>query len=322
VLGPVSRIPVIDADALRSSRRSDLVALAGEVGAAARTIGFFAVADHGIPAALLAQTFAATRTFFAQPAAAKEAVAMERSAAYRGYSRLGAERLDPERPGDAKESFNIGPELAPDDPDVLAGTPFFGLNQWPPLDGFRTTALEYFAAMHALALALMRAFAIDLGLADEHYFAMRFDRPLATLRLLRYPPHPGAFDGTLYGAAPHTDYGILTLLAQDDAGGLEVRARDGGWIPVEPMPGTLICNIGDALMRWSNDVYASTPHRVVNVSGRERYSIAFFADPNADALIACFPSCATDGTPAKYPPIEYAAYQRERYDATYGPKPY
>jgi isopenicillin N synthase-like dioxygenase len=138
---------------------------------------------------------------------------------------------------------------------------------------------------------------------------------------LRYPPHPGTFDGTLYGAAPHTDYGILTLLAQDDTGGLEVRARDGTWIPVDPTPGTLICNIGDALMRWSNDVYVSTPHRVVNASGRARQSIAFFADPNPDALIACFPSCASEAAPAKYPPIDYASYQRERYDATYGTPP-
>ncbi|MGD1067153.1 MAG: 2-oxoglutarate and iron-dependent oxygenase domain-containing protein [Vulcanimicrobiaceae bacterium] len=319
MLAPTPRIPVIDADALRSSRRSDLIAFARQLGSAARTIGFFAVADHGVSSDLISAAFAQSRGFFAQSPAAKNAVGMERSPAYRGYARFGAERLDPDRPGDAKESFNLGTELPPDDPDILAGTPFFGLNQWPELDGFRTTMLDYFAAMRTLSLALMRAFALDLGLADEHYFATCFDRPLATLRLLRYPPHPGAFDGTLYGAAPHTDYGILTLLAQDDAAGLEVRTREGTWISVEPMPGTLICNIGDALMRWSNDVYVSTPHRVVNASGRERHSIAFFADPNPDARIACFPSCASETRPAKYPPIAYAAYQRERYDATYGP---
>jgi isopenicillin N synthase-like dioxygenase len=310
-------IPILDARALHSGDRAAFIKLARAIGVASRDIGFFALADHGVPAVQIDGAFAAAAAFFGSPLAAKEALAMERSAAYRGYSRLGAERLDPARPGDAKESFNIGPELPDDDPDIVAGTPFFGLNQWPPLSGFRAAMTAYYDAMNGLAIALQRAIAVDLELADEDYFVRRFDRPLATLRLLRYPPHPGAFDDTLYGAAPHTDYGVLSLLAQDDAGGLEVRTRDGTWIVVPPTPGTLICNIGDALMRWSNDVYVSTPHRVVNREQRDRYSIVFFADPNPDALIECLPSCAAADRPARYPPIDYAAYQRERYDATY-----
>jgi isopenicillin N synthase-like dioxygenase len=130
---------------------------------------------------------------------------------------------------------------------------------------------------------------------------------------LHYPPHPGAFDGTQYGAAPHTDYGNVTILWQDETGELEVRARDGDWIAAPPVPGAFVCNIGDCLMRWSNDVYVSTPHRVVNRSGRERRSVAFFLDPNADAPVECLAL----GGPPRYPPTTGAAYLKERLDATY-----
>jgi isopenicillin N synthase-like dioxygenase len=163
---------------------------------------------------------------------------------------------------------------------------------------------------------LHRAIAIDLGI-EEHYFDRYFTHAVGILRLLHYPPHPGSFDGNVYGAGAHTDYGNLTLLAQDETGGLEVRTRDGDWVVAPPTPGTLVCNIGDCLMRWTNDRYVSNPHRVVNRSGRERYSVAFFGDPNADALVACLPSVLAPGELPKYPPITYAEYLRSRYDATY-----
>jgi isopenicillin N synthase-like dioxygenase len=168
----------------------------------------------------------------------------------------------------------------------------------------------------ALVIDLHRPVAIDLGV-DERFFAPAFERAITIQRLLYYPPHPGAFDGTLHGAAPHTDYGNLTLLAQDDAGGLELQMRDGTWIDVAPTPGAFVCNIGDCLMRWSNDVYVSNRHRVVNRSGRGRYSVAFFGDPAADALVACLPSCTDDAHPPKYEPILYGTYLQRRLAAAY-----
>jgi isopenicillin N synthase-like dioxygenase len=312
----VTRIPVVDVGGLQSREPSDLAAVAAQIGAAAREVGFFSIVNHGVPAQLVADVFAAARAFFALPRAVKEEISLERSPHYRGYARIGFEKLDPTRPGDVKESYNVGREFAPDDPGVLAGKPFHGLNQWPELPGFRTTLLTYYEVLLDLVIALHRAVAIDLG-ADEHAFAPHFANALGLLRLLRYPPHPGAFDDRLYGAAPHTDYGNLTLLAQDDVGGLEVRMRDGTWVTVAPEPGAFVCNIGDALMRWSNDVYVSNPHRVVNRSARERYSVALFGDPNADAQIACLPACAGPDRPAKYPPITYAELLRSKYEATY-----
>jgi isopenicillin N synthase-like dioxygenase len=297
-------IPVIDGGALRSNDPRDLAALSAAIGDAARRVGFFTLVNHGISQALLDEVFAAAATFFALPQAEKDAITLEKSDAYRGYARIGFEKLDPARPGDVKESFNVGREqTAP--------------NQWPELPGFRATLQRYYDELQALIIALHRPIALDLG-ADEHYFDARFDRALGVLRLLRYPEHPARADPDLFGAAPHTDYGNLTLLAQDGTPGLEVRDRDGAWIDVEPTPGAFVCNIGDALMRWSNDVYISTPHRVVNRAGRERYSVAFFGDPNADALLACLPSCSWPENPPRYdPPITYAQLLQAKYEATY-----
>jgi isopenicillin N synthase-like dioxygenase len=312
----MQRVPVIDLGPLRDGGDAGIVAVARAIGAAARDVGFFAVVNHGIAQPLIDNLFAAAHAFFALPPAVKAETPIEASPHYLGYARMALEKLDPNRPGDAKESFNAGREREPDDPDLRAGTPFVGVNHWPRLPGFRDALLAYFAGMEDLGAALHRAIAVDLG-RDPDFFASAFDRSLSALRILHYPPHPGEFDGRQYGAAPHTDYGGLTLLAQDDAGGLEVRRRDGTWIAVDPAPDTFVCNIGDALMRWTNDVYASTAHRVVNRSGRERYSAAFFCEPNPDAVIACIPSCAPDGHPPQYPPIAFADYLRSRLEPTY-----
>jgi isopenicillin N synthase-like dioxygenase len=312
-------VPTIDVGALRSGSRAEREELAQTIGRVAREIGFFSVVNHGISADLIDATFAAAKTFFDLPLAEKDRVAIEHSRIYRGYARNGLEQFDEAFPPDAKESFDIGPELAADDPAVLAGEPFRGVNQWPEvasLPSFRSTLLAYYDAVLALTVDLHRPIALDLGV-DEDYFTPFFERPLPLLRMLHYPPHPGAFDGTLHGAAPHTDYGNLTLLAQDDVGGLEVRGRDGTWIRVVPNPDAFVCNIGDCLMRWSNDVYASTLHRVINESGRERYSIAFFGDPSPNALVSPMPSCVTPDRPAKYPPVDYLTYIQGRLASAY-----
>jgi isopenicillin N synthase-like dioxygenase len=311
-----AEIPIIALSGLRSGKRADLERIGAEIGRAARGLGFFSVADHGIPQDQVDAVFAQSQTFFALPPAQKEALSVTNSTSYRGYVRYGEEKLDPALAGDIKECFNAGPDLAADDPDVLAGKPFHAPNQWPDLPGFRSTLTAFHASALDLVVRLHRAIAVDLGI-DERYFDRYFTRAVGILRLLHYPPHPGAFDGNVYGAGAHTDYGNLTLLAQDGTGGLEVRTRDGDWTVVPPVAGTFVCNIGDCLMRWTNDVYVSNAHRVVNRSGRERYSFAYFGDPNADALVACLPSCLEPGEGPKYPPITYADYLRSRYDATY-----
>jgi len=294
-------VPVIDIGALRAGDPAALRVLAREIGVAARETGFFSVVNHGVPADLIAAVFAQSTAFFAQPPALKASVGIEHSPAYRGYARIGYEQFDEAHPPDAKESFDVGPDR----------------NLWPDgLPGFRATLERYYDALLALTVAIHRPIALDLGV-DEHFFAPSFDGAIAIARLLYYPPHPGTFDGTLHGSAPHTDYGNVTFLAQDDAGGLELRMRDGTWIAIDPMPGAFVCNIGDCLMRWSNDVYVSNLHRVVNRSGRARYSVAFFGDPAGGALVECLPACSSAARPPKYAPITYGEYLQQRLRAAY-----
>jgi isopenicillin N synthase-like dioxygenase len=308
------KLPIIDVSDLVSG--DDAMRVAGEIGAICRDVGFFYVTGHGIPAETTARLFSEARRFFSSPSDIKEAASIKQSPHNRGYVGMGEEVLDPDMPPDLKEAYNIGLEVAADDLELRAGVPFRGLNLWPDLPEWRQNMLDYYQQCWELGMTLHRAFAIDLGL-PEAYFAPLFDRPMATLRLLRYPPQienpaPGQI-----GAGTHTDYGNVTILAVDGVAGLEVQARDGTWIAAPCIDDAFVCNIGDCLMRWSNDIYISTPHRVTNAAGRERYSAAFFLDPNPDAVVACLPTCQGPDRPPRYPPITGADYLKSRLDATY-----
>ena len=271
---------------------------------------FFTCTGHGIPPETLGEVFAASRRFFALPDAAKSQLSMTRVGNNRGYLGLSEERLDLAAVPDRKEAFNIGLEMDAHDP-ALHREPFRGLNAWPDLPGWRALMLGYFDACLALGVALHRGFSLDLGLPED-FFDRKLDRPLATLRLLRYPPAAGVDDGAP-GAGEHTDYGNITILAIDGVAGLEVRRRDGVWLEPPALPGAFICNIGDCLMRWSNDTYVSTPHRV-RVPVAERCSIAFFLDPNPEAEVV---PVVEAGEIARYAPITGAEFLRSRIDPTY-----
>lgn len=308
-------IAVIDIAPLATGDAGARAAVARALGEACRTIGFFYITGHGIAPALLAGTFAASKQLFALPLADKQALSITRSRHNRGYVALEGERLAEDKPGDLKEAFNVGLELPPDHPDVVAGKPFRGVNLWPALPGWRTTVLDYFDACWSVGRLLHRGFARDLGL-DEDFFEDKLDAPLAALRLLHYPPHRGPVADGQIGAGEHTDYGNVTVLATDGVPGLQVRTRAGAWLDAPAIPGAFVCNIGDCLMRWTNDVYVSTPHRV-GVPTARRYSIAFFLDPNPDAEVAVLPSCTAADRPARYPPISGADYLKSRLDATF-----
>ena len=307
----MQNIPIIDVSRLRSDSADERAACATLLGRACREIGFFYASGHAVPATVAAGIFDAARVFFAQSAERKNQVSYARSTHNRGYIGLGQERLDAATTPDQKEAFNIGLELAPDDPELLAGKPFRGINLWPDLPGWREQALAYYAACTQLTLQIHRGFALDLGLPEE-YFTSRLQRPMSTLRLLHYPPG----DGADLGAGTHTDYGNLTILATDAVAGLQVRRRDGAWIDAPHVPGAFVCNIGDCLMRWTNDVYVSTPHRV-RQPAEQRYSVAYFADPNPDALVEALPTCLAAGAAPRYQPIRADAYLRSRLDPTY-----
>jgi isopenicillin N synthase-like dioxygenase len=311
----MTAIPLIDVSGLLGPSTQQAGQAAAEIGAACRDVGFFYLTGHSLPPTLSKAVFDEAARFFAQPEAQKRAVLYAVSS-NRGYVPMKGEALDPGRPSDLKEAFNIGLELPPDDTDLIAGRGFRATNLWPDLPGFRDTMLTYFSACHALGLALHRAFALDLGLAPG-FFDDKLDRPMAVLRLLHYPAAPARAEAGQMGAGEHTDYGCVTLLATDGVGGLQVRTRSGDWLDAPHVPGAFVCNIGDCLMRWTNDIYVSTPHRVVSPAGRERFSVAFFLDPNPEAEIACLPGCASPARPARYEPIRGDAFLTARLSPTY-----
>ena len=305
----MASLPVIDISALRSPRLEDRRRVGEALGKACREIGFFYAVGHELDSARLAPVFAASRAFFAQPPEAKDALSIKRSANDVGYIALEDEQLDPSSPADFKEAFNIGLELPMDHPSILAGALFRGANFWPDMPGWREIMLDYYNLCWAIGVTLHRGFSLDLGI-DETFFDDKLDEPIGILRLLHYPPRQGGADAQL-GAGAHQDYGSITLLATDGVAGLQVQGRDGLWIDAPTIPDALICNIGDCLMRWTGDIYVSTPHRVVRPAS-DRYSIAFFLDPNPHAIVETLPGMAV-----KYEPTTGGAYLKAKLDGTY-----
>jgi isopenicillin N synthase-like dioxygenase len=282
-------LPVIDVAPLFAANAAARDSIAHAIELACRDSGFFYITGHGIPDALIARLDRASRAFFALPEAEKMKIAMSRGGrAWRGYFPVGGE-LTSGKP-DLKEGIYFGSELAPDHPRVRAGVPLHGANLFPSqVPALRSAVLDYMAAATRTAHAVLEGIALSLGL-DASYFRRTYTNdPTVLFRIFHYPPSEAEFDG--WSVGEHTDYGLLTLLAQDDAGGLQVKTRRG-WIAAPPIAGTLICNIGDMLDRLTAGWYRSTPHRALNESGRGRLSFPFFFDPDFDAEIEALPSRA------------------------------
>jgi isopenicillin N synthase-like dioxygenase len=263
--------------------------VADQIGAACQSYGFFYVSGHGVPDGLLARLDAASRAFFAFPEVEKLQIAMDRGGrAWRGFFPVGDE-LTSGRP-DLKEGVYFGTELAADDPRVRAGVPLHGPNLFPhQVPDLREAVLSYLDALTGVAQSVLRGVALSLGL-DQEYFATSYTaEPTVLFRIFHYPPQPPDDDG--WGVGEHTDYGLLTLLAQDDNGGLQVRTPQG-WIDAPPIPGTFVANIGDMLDRLTGGWYRSTPHRVRNRSGNERLSFPFFFDPDFSKEVPPLPGRA------------------------------
>jgi len=316
----VDHVPVIDIGPL--VRGHSPAGPAAAIRTALETIGFFYVTHHGVPAALIEAAFAQTKRFFDQPTEAKAALDIRRSGlALRGYTDPSGEATAPGEAVDLKECFDLGPET----PD--RETPFFGANPWPALPGFRETLSAYHDAGRSLATSLMRGIAVSLDLAPDHFDPVLADA-ISIQRLLHYPPTPApetmkpaaekqTAEKPTLGAGAHTDYGLLTLLAQDDVGGLQVRNRDGVWIDAPPLPGSFIVNIGDILQRLTNDRYLANVHRVVNRSGRERYSLPLFFDAAFDTVFEPLPGCIGPDNPRRHGRIHCGRHKLARYRASY-----
>jgi len=317
----VSRVtlPVIDIAGLRAKNLHEHKAAATEVRNACLDKGFFYITNHGIPEVLRQRVLAEAKRFFDQSLETKLSIDRANSRANRGYEPLRRQTLEPGGPPDLKEGFYIGVELSEDDPRVISGKFDHGPNQWPSnLPGFRETMDAYFAAMLELEQLLWRGLALSLHL-EETAFSEFCRNPIATLRLLHYPQQPANPRPGEKGCGAHTDFGGTTLLLQDNAGGLQVWDQEQqSWIHAPPLGGTYVVNLGDMVARWTNDRYRSTLHRVVNLSGNERYSVPFFFTGNPDQVVSCLPTCLAPGETAKYPPTLVSEHLAKMFRRTYG----
>lgn len=311
-------LPLIDFAGWRCGDRAARRQVAQALRAACEQRGFFYLCNHGVAQELIDAAFAACEAFFDQPMEVKLRLDKALSGCNRGYEPLRAQTLEPGAPPDLKEGFYIGREVAADDPKAQAGRFNVGPNQWPEgLPEFRPAMQAYFAAAQALAADVIRALAASLELPADHFEAYLADAA-ATLRLLHYPPQPPDPSPGEKGCGAHTDFGGVTLLLQDDCGGLQVWDADAeAWVDAPPLAGTYVVNIGDLVARWTNGRYRSTLHRVVNVSGRERHSIPFFFTGNPDHLVECIATCLAEGERPQHPPITVEAHLRDCYRRTY-----
>ncbi len=312
-------VPTIDLDPFLKGAPSDRQAVARAIESACTEVGFFAITGHGLSEDKVSELRAAAVEFFALPDSEKALVERPPERISRGWNGMGdrslAYSLGEETPPDLQESFVAGPDDVPNEPYFTCdrALPFFAPNRWPQSQpALRAAMTGYFDAMGGLAQALMQAFALALDL-PVGFFDDKIDRHASTLRLIRYPGQVHAVPGQRR-AGEHTDYGSLTILCGDNLpGGLQVKLRHGDWVDVIRPKGGFICNIGDAMARWTNDRWVSTLHRVgvppAGAPTEDRISIIFFHNPNYDAEINCI---TRPGEAAKYPDETLDSYYLDK----------
>ena len=306
-------VPVIDMARLRGG--ADPAGVGVELARAATEVGFLYVRNHGVEDAVVKQARRTALEFFRMPEEAKREAGTNRF--HHGYLKPGSTKMYDDANLDLKESFNWGIELegvsgAGPGPGTVPANPLLGPNVWPAaMPELKADVYPYFEAASACAEDLLRGFALGAGLDAEHFIRLR-DRPVSRGSLQYYPPQPEGAEEDTFGVAPHTDFGVLTVLCQDAIGGLEIRLRSGEWAAMPPIPGTLVVNIGDLLERWSNGRYRSTVHRVINASGRERLSLVLAYDPNFETFVDPNAFCA-DGETPRHEPIACGDYLLWRF---------
>ena len=299
-------------------------------------VGFFYLQGHSVQSALLESVFEQSKKLFSLPEASKRSLSDH--VLSRGYTAMEEETLDPEvqlSRGDTKEGYYIGRDIPKDDPRYDL-TKLRGPNQWPTPETtpwtpdecaeFKHVMTTYHKRMSQLSVQVVGMLALAIGMKDEHYFDSSFEEPIASLRLLHYPPVASNPQEGLFACGAHTDYGMITLLLVEQnqqnptAGGLQLQTLQGDWINAPPPPpdGTMIVNLGDMLERWTNGLFRSTRHRVVMQEGqKERYSIPFFFEPSFDAVVECLDACCSADNPPKYPVTTAGEHLVSKYKQTH-----
>jgi isopenicillin N synthase-like dioxygenase len=276
-----SEIPIIDLKGLDFRTQADKSAVVTTISKACKEEGFFYVVNHGVGTDAIDDMFSAARTFFDLPMDKKEEVSLTKSGfGFRGYLPSFHKGSDPKLKENLQEAFQIHNELPSDDPDALAGLPLHGPNPFPSaMPDLRERMLAYKEKVEHLGQFLLSAMAVGLGLPEDH-FNPYFRKPMPMLRLLHYRPQRPDESGDHIGTRGHTDTSAITILAQDQIGGLEILLKSGEWVTAPPIKGSYIVNLGELMKAWSDGIFAATPHRVINRYGHERYSVPYFVNPD------------------------------------------
>ena len=314
-----SDIPVLDLGPYLAGEPGARERLGGELRSALTEIGFYYIANHGVPQSLIDDCYEAAARFHAQPMDAKMAVRIDRHNV--GYLPLRGDTLRTSTVqtvtrANFNEAFFVARDLPDDHPDVVADRRFRGANRWPAgLPGFRETVVAYCDRLEQLVHRLMPLYASALELPAD-WFDAPFRDLQYKLRMTHYPPQDVPADDE-FGIAPHTDTSFLTLVAPNAVPGLAIRRRGGAWMDAPAIPGAFVVNGGQLMLRWTNDRFLATPHRAINRSGGERYALAFFCDARIDWPIAAVPTTVGPDRPPHYPTTWYTDYMLQYQKRTY-----
>ncbi len=316
--------PTLDVGPYLAGEAGALESLAQELNRACCDVGFMMIVNHGVPQDIINDAFAAIARFHALPL--EEKLALKVNNHQIGYVPMaytfneaapvdGSEKVAKR---DASENFTYNTDRTPDDPKVVSGERFRGLNQWPAPDrvpGFREAMVRYHETMTELGYRLLPVYAAALDLAPD-FFGDYFKDPTTVVRAVRYPD-VGELRDDQFGASSHTDAGFITFLPQAAEPGLQIQTRGGEWLDQPVVPGAFVVNSGNVLKRWSNDRFIATPHRVTTSVGRDRYSLPFFFNPDLDDCIECLPTCTGLDNPPKYEPFTYRDWYTWYLEKTY-----
>jgi isopenicillin N synthase-like dioxygenase len=274
-------IPIIDLKAFEFTSQAVKAEVADKLTRACKEAGFAYIVNHGVPPDAIDRIYAVARKFFALTEAQKDEVSIKKSGfTFNGFLPTAHLGSDAKMKSDLHESFQAHLDLPDDDPEVVAGTPFYGHNLWPSaMPELRQEVIDYQERVAKLGDRMVGLLAGGLGI-PETTFTDFTTKPASMLRLLHYPPQAPTDSGESLGTRAHTDTGLITILAQDEVGGLEILLRSGEWVSAPPLKHSYVINVGDMMKTWTDGVFASTPHRVINRSGVERYSVPFFVNPN------------------------------------------
>ncbi|GKT58294.1 2OG-Fe(II) oxygenase [Colletotrichum tofieldiae] len=317
-------IPIIDFSGFHSEDPVQKQKVVDQIRDSCLYNGFFQIIGHSVPLAQQKSAMQNAKKFFALPLEEKQKVAKENTTWNRGYEMLRSQILEAGTQPELKEGFYIGAEIPENHPYFINKKLNSGPNQWPEglgsdLQSFKESSMEYYSSALKLAVDLMKALALSLNL-EENYFAKFMDGAVATMRLLHYPSQPKDADEKLTrGIGAHTDFGAITMLLQDEVDGLQVwDKKNETWIDVPPTEGAFVVNLGNLMARWTNELYKSNIHRVINKSGQERYSIPVFVSGNPDYLVECIPTCQSTTQPAKFGPVTVEQAVSASYAESYG----